>query len=359
MTMENIKLVNAMNVNKDKTEELIQELKNQGVIVGIEDLGSYIRKKGLVVKEHIGRKRNYIEISPKVFGVDVSQKGEEVKELFKEYMKMGKMSFIPDSYEKKLINLESSVRMTRRRESIGYDESFMTIEIYWDFVKYFEEKKREYFAIRDEIVSKWDMLIRRFKEVLLNSLDELNALDKEIIFNSIVSRVPSKEEYQRSFYMSLSVKAFPVVENLDMFDESIQKQIREGLNQETISTLYEIIGNALNDAFENVSRVLISIEKNGKLASKTLGSINKTADRLAKKNIFHNPKIDEIRRDILRVVSKSGNVEEVAELAENLLAKIYGYAKELGVESSITSISSCPLSEDELLWIYEILEPAS
>lgn len=52
--IENVKTVNSVGFNLEKTNELIEDLKSQGMIVGIEDLGSYLRTQGLIVKEHIG-----------------------------------------------------------------------------------------------------------------------------------------------------------------------------------------------------------------------------------------------------------------------------------------------------------------
>jgi hypothetical protein len=357
VNIENVKRINTTGFNSDKTNELIEDLKSQGMIVGIEDLGGYLRKQGLIVKEHIGRKRNYVEVSPKLFGVDVSQKGDDVKEFMKEHIKMGKLCFIPDSYEKKLSNLDASIRMARRRSCIGYEETFMPLEVYKQFTKEFEASKKEYFEIRDSIVASWDNLLLRFKQILKISLDELNTIDKESIFTTIVAKLPSKQDYADSFYMTLSAKAFPVTENLEMFDESIQDQIRDGLNQETITTLYEIIGNALNDAFENVSKILQTLRKNAKVANKTLGALKKSAERVGKKNIFHNPKIEEIRAEILNVLWSSKDKDMMWEKGENLLAIIYGYAKELGIEE-IIKFTDCPLSADELISIYVMLEPS-
>ncbi|MFF2531477.1 hypothetical protein ACFVS2_21455 [Brevibacillus sp. NPDC058079] len=358
VNIENVKTVNSTGFNMEKTNELIQDLKDQGLVVDIEDLAGYLRKQGLIVKEHIGRKRNYVEVSPKLFGIDVNQKGDDVKELMKEHIKMGKMSFIPDSYEKKLHNLEQATRMARRRACIGYEDSFMPIETYKTFNREFEERKTEYFKLRDEIVLQWDNLLSRFKEILKSSLEELNTIDKESTFATVVAKLPSKEEYKESFYMSLSAKAFPVTENLDMFEESIQDQIKNGLNQDTISTLYEIIGNTLNDAFENVSKILLSLQKNDKVSHKTIESLQKSAVRVAEKNIFHNPKIEEVRLEILEVLASSHEIDTMWEKAENLLATIYGYAKELHIENSIKMTDS-PLSSDELLAIYSMLETVS
>ncbi|WP_180954302.1 hypothetical protein [Bacillus sp. M6-12] len=370
------KEVNNLGFDVEKTEELVAGLQREGAVVGIEDLSSYIRKQGLIVSEHIGRRRNYVKVSPKLFGVDLTTKGTETNEFFKQHMKMGKITFLPEAYETELINIESTVRVQRKRNSIGYDNKFMTIDSYNAFMEMVNGKvekqiidgkevfvkipgkKEEYFATRDKIVANWDTIIARFKEIVWISLDELNALDKDKVFNTIMSRIPSKEEYANSFYMTIGAKAFPVTENLSMFDEDIQKQINEGLNQETVQTLYEIIGNTLNDAFENVCRVINTIKKNDKIAIRTLGSVKNTAKRIAQKNIFNNPKIDAIRDSILEMLNLSVNPEAMCEEAEAIASMIYGYAKELGIEDTI-NLKSSPLSEDELLELFEMIEGKS
>lgn len=358
LNMENVKTINNVKFNDKKTNELLENLKEGGQIVGLEDLAHYIRKQGLIVKEHIGRKRNYVEINPKVFGVDVNEKGDELKEFFKQHLQMGKLNFIPKEDEKKLVNIESSLRMQRRRACIGYDDSFMTLDSYEAFKKEFDEKKKEYFQVRDSILTRWDVLMNRFKEILWISLEQLNAIDKSSLFKTIMAKVPSKDDYKNSFYMELSLKAFPVTENLDMFRDDIKDQIQDGLNADTVGTLYEIIGNTLDDAFENVSKVLEGIGEHGKVANKTLGAVKKTAERIAQKNIFNNPKIDEIKTDILEMTRQGSDVDAIAEYGENILAEIYGYAHELGIDSCIKSLYKSPLSAEELEEVYERLASA-
>jgi hypothetical protein len=356
------KEVNNLGFDVAKTEELVAGLQHEDSVVGIEDLSSYIRKQGLIVEEHIGRKRNYVKVSPKLFGVDLTTKGTETNEFFKQHMQMGKIRFIPEQYETALINIESTVRVQRKRNSIGYDNKFMTIDSYNSFMELVEKKKKEYFETRDKIVEMWDVLIARFKEILYISLDELHAIDKDKVFNTIISRLPSKEDYANSFYMTVGAKAFPVTENLSMFSSDIQSQIKEGLNQETVQTLYEIIGNTLNDGFESVCRVIKSIKKEdnsiNKIAIKTMGSLKKASQRMAQKNIFNNPKIEKIRISVEELLNLSVNPEVMCEEAEAVASMIYGYAKELEIEDTI-NLKASPLSEDELLELFEMIEGQS
>lgn len=358
-TVTTFKEVNSLGFDMKKTEELLEGLKNDGLIVGIEDLSQYIRKQGVIVQESIGRKRNYITVSPKLFGVDLKTKGSETNEFFKQHMKMGQIRFLPDIYETKLVNLEVLVRQKRRTYALGYDDKFMTIETYKKFMELVETKKEEYLATRDEIVENWDSIISRFRTVLWSTLDELQSIEKEKVFNKVMNSLPSKEQYAESFYMDVNAKAFPVTENLEMFSEDIQEQIKDGLHQDTIETLYDIIGNTLDDGFDAVSRVIKSIKKEDnlikKIAHKTLGSLIEAGKRIGEKNIFNNPKVESIRISIVDLANLSINPEVMCEEAEAISAMIYGYARELGIENKINT-SASPLSEIELLDLFDMLE---
>lgn len=348
INIESVKTMNSVKFSEDKTNELIKGLKESGEIVGLEDLSNYIRRKGVIVKEHIGRKRLVFEMNPKFYGVNLSQKEESLRGFHQNHVKPGSILFIPKSVERELTNLESSIRMMRRRASIGYEDKFMPIDTYYEFKEEFEKRKVKYFEIRDKIVNNWDQLVRGF-EIELNSwLDEFNAEDREVLFRTIMSRVPTPQEYKNSFYMELTVKAFPVSENLDMFRDDIREQIEQGLKEETVATMYEIIGNTLSQAFDVTVNAIQNYKKNGSLAGKTKSGIKKASEQIAQKNIFANDVIDAIKSKLLELSRTSS----VVIVAEEILGAIYGYAKELGIEEQI-DISKCHLNQEDLLMYYE------
>lgn len=353
--VEKVKELNNIGFNKEKTLELIDGLKQDGVTVGIEDLGSYVRKQGLIVKVHIGRKRNNSKINPKVFGIDLTRKSEGLNRFFNEHMDAGEIKFLPQTDEKALRNIDSSIRQAKIKYSIAYDDSFMTLDLYKEFKEFFATKRDEYFAKRDAIVAKWEVIVESFKNDLLNSMKELNSVDQDRIYTSIVSKLPTKEEFKNSFYAEITATAFPVSENLDMFNEEIQREIREGLSDETIHTLYEAVGNTLNDAFQYVGNVINNAKKNDmdKIHHKTLIALKENAKRISQKNIFNNAKIEEIHTAIKELLKSSEDIDLVVEQAEIILAKTYCYALELGIANMI-ELKDSPLSEKELIELYEM-----
>lgn len=352
--VEQFKTTSNLSVNNEKTQELVEKLKRDCAVVATENVGDYLRKNGLVVQEHIGRRRNGIRIEADFFGVNVKLQEESRQEFLKEHINAGILHIIPESYEKKLQSIEGTVRNTRKKYAIGYDDKFLSLESYDAFAKLVEEKKAEYFAVRDEILNQWDAMVFSFTSRLREWVDQLKIEEREVVYRSIVSRIPTKEDYEKSFYMYLNVKAFPVMENLDMFPEQIQKQIKDGLNDDTIGMLYDVIGTTLNDAFNTVAvSVIKAVEKREKIHQKSITAIKNMAKRIGQKNIFHNDKIESLRKEIATLPALANDRDAIAEAAEIIMAKIYGYAKHLELD---VDISQSHMTKKELLEIYAMVE---
>lgn len=349
-------------LNQEMTNEMLKGLTGDHIEVGIENVGQFLQQNGVLVKVNIGRIRNYIEVNPKIFGVDVD-KSQELGEFFKEYIKNGSMTFIPNSDEKVLHNIEAKVRTKKDRMALGYNNEYMTLDIYKEFAQYVKEAEKEYLEKRDLIVSKWDDkidgmgniieegLITKFKKSLKKSLEEMNAVNGLHAFEQVISKLPSKEDYINSFYLKIKLSAFPIAQNLDLFDEEISEQIKNDCIQDSINSVNEILGNTLSDCFTVVNNLLVSYDKGGKIAHKTMAGLKEGAKRISQKNLFKSPMIESIAKDMISMSSLS-DADEIAEKSEVVLSKIYGYASEVNLISKL-DLNKSVLSEEELDIIYK------
>lgn len=331
--------------NKAKTDELVEEMKKKGHIVTLNDLSNMIRQSGLIIREKIRRKRSYIEVSPKMYGVNISQKQHDTQEFFKNHVKTGRISFIPDIYEKELTNVEGKARIARRRACIGYDEKYMTMADYEEFQKKFDVWTAEYYAIRDKIVAQWDTLIASFKKSLESSLKDLNSVDQEKLMETILSRIPTKDEYADSFEMRLQIEAFPVADNLAMFTPEIQSAMAETVNEEAVKAMYQMIGSNLDAIFSQCSRLIVSLRKDGKVNLRSVKMMSSIAKQIRKNNIIDNDKISELaeRADGLGKLTDMG---DIAVESDKLLLEAFAYAKELFITDSLSWLES-PYTEKE------------
>lgn len=331
-----------------KTEELLEGLKEEHI--SVENIDKYLQQQGVLVDVHVGRLRNKVDISPNMFGVD-TEKSEDLTTFFKDYVNTGKMCFIPMKYEKKFQSIETSLRSKKSTMSLGYDNKYMPIETYKEYKEYVELKKKEYFSLRDEILDLWDNLIDNFKFTVDISLREMNALNSNLLKKQIFSKIPSKDKYGSSFYIETSLKAFPIMNNLDLLDDSIEEELKESMKKDSIKSVYEILSNILSDAFESVNKVLTFYNKKGTLTDKQLKVLILLKPRIASKNILKNVLINEIIKD-LSEINLLVDDDDIAERCERVLARIYGFAAEIEVDMYL-DLSKSALSVDELTSIYD------
>lgn len=331
--------------NREKTQELIKSL---GGNIQIEDIDKYLQQRGVLVKVHIGRMRNYMEMNPKTFGINVKE-NNDLDTLFKDYVQNGKMSLIPKNVEKELINIEKKIRTERDKCALGYEREYMTIETYKKFVKFVEREKNKYFEKRDQICEDWDLYVARFKEKVEKGLETMNAIDRLSMYKQMVDKIPTKEQYYNSFYVELGTRIFPIAENVCLLDDDISEEIKKSTYNQSLSSVYEVIEDGLNSCFNLCNKVLKSYKNNEKIIHQTLKAVGDGVVRIRQRNLFKNELIDSISRD-LEKICKNPNDDEIFSIAEMSLAKIYGYAEEIGVK---IDLDNCELSPEILAVMYK------
>lgn len=319
--------------------------------VHVEDLNKILHQKGVIVKVHIGRMRGSIELSPKLMGIKMTP---SVSKFFRSYVQNGKLSFLDSQTLMEFERIENRVRMMATRMSIGYDNTFMPIETYKEFKAYLEEQRGYYFQKRDEILSRWEELKINFQNTLIEMLKDLQHANKEEvqkIFEGVMKRYPSKEAFRDSFYMKTSLRAFPIVENLTLFDEEISSEIKESAIKESLRLVREVIGVCLNDLFNAANQVHVALEQKSRLESRTKGSVKKTVSSVRRNNIFSHRKVEELASKLEELANTQDRYDGM-ELAEVVMAGSYGLAKELDLLEFI-DLKDTNVAEDDLEILYQ------
>lgn len=329
-------------------KKIAEQLKKDGIPLGVEDLNKYIRKKGLITRVHIGGKTCEFSIDPKIFGVDVEK--ENSGEFWKNYVRQSKISLLPREYISKIKAPMMRVRQRLIQKTIGYNNSFMLVDDFEDFKKYVDEQREEMMNIVRSVSGEWDRLVYEFSNTLDGFMAEINSTDADVK-QKIMDSIPSKETFIDSFYMRISVKTFPVAENLDIFDESVRKDIENEMMRDATRLYYDITGSALSKAFD----ALNSIDQKGigdKKGTRLLEKAKKTIDELSSRNTFNNVNLTEI----IKSANDALNVPELmlSESVEAVMARIYSYAVSTGTADAI-DLSGCQFDKETLLSISKVL----
>lgn len=328
-----------------KIKELLVGLEEN---VEIENIDQYFQEQGVVVNVHVGRIRGNIELTPKTLGINLASK--PVSDFFDNHVKNGSMSYIPLSLEKEMQKIENRIRMAKTRLSIGYYNSFMPTDTFKDFREQFMKAKEEYFSIRDYILDEWEQLKINFKKNLTLALSEMNPADQEKIFKAIMQKYPTKNEYASSFYMRLSIKAFPTMANISLLDEKLKEDVKESALQDNLKMVHEVLGICFNEIFQAANTVYKAYDKNRKLPNKTKGSLSNAIKSVKQKNLLKHPSVISLLNDMDTLYHTSD--AEGIEIAESILARSYGEAADLGLVNYIDT-RDCDLSQTDLEILYQ------
>lgn len=331
---------------KVKESEIKKIIGNEKVEV--ENMDLLLRNRGVLVKVHVGRIRADVRIPSEAFGV----KNEEAKKFLSEYVDNGNISFLPKKLSDRLLNIENKIRDAVKKRAIGWDGQFLSIQDYKLAKEDINRNKEIYLAIRDNIYNTWDEIVENYKNRLKEFLVQTNCNDEQI-YKSIILRIPNKEEYRNSFYVDVSLRAFPILENAKVFDIDLSKEIEESQKNEVLYCVKEITVNVLNIAFKNLNACLKGFYKNNRISGRTKTNLFKSSEEMKNKNVTNNNLIVEIASKIHEISLHKTLDEDIAENCEILMSKIFGFCKEINFLNGL-DLKKCELSELELSDIYNI-----
>lgn len=337
------------------TQEILK-----GSNVTIDKLAEFIAKSGVIVKPHIGRIRRKIQLPKELLGTVSSNEEQEDNEFYNEYITQGTLNLIPKSDEKKLLSIETSVRNQVGKLAIACDGTFMTSDVYAEeYLPYFNKKKVEFFNKRDEIVSKWEILIDIFKTKLEAYLDRRNITNKNQIISQVMRSIPTKKEFADSFYMEVKLTAFPVEDNIDMFSSTLANQVKQSITETKIEFVTEMVGTLLGETFNRINQMLNFYSEKGEIKNQQMKPLKTLRKDLIKNNILGLDLINDITNEFL-TLEKIGldDVDDVAEQAELIMVKTYGFMKDIGLDDYM-DMSNLAICEMDLARMYVSINPNS
>ena len=320
--------------------------------VNVENFSTYLQQTGVVVEPHVGRLRRRFALPKEVLGIKCKD-----NDFYADYVNGGSFSLLTKSDENSLSSIESAVRHAVKRYAIGFDGKYMPIEIYKDeYLPYFKGKQENYFKKRDEIAAKWDETVGMFKNKLEEFLEnnaELTDEEMQTVKANIYTSIPTKEQFVDSFYMNVSLSAFPVPANLSLLDESISDEIKDSIARNSVETLYEVLGNLMNDAFKSINGIISYYNEKGCISRKFKSVTNELVKRLQKNNILKHVLIDEIIQDV-KNLNEEDDEDDIVEKCELIMSKIYGFALETKTDNYI-DFSNSQLNVGAMYTIYTSL----
>lgn len=321
--------------------------------VKVQDLGLLFKEKGVIVMLTFrGGQRTYT-ISPKAFGVKREKLSEESKEFLDKHVKNGSVTFLSKDEWKKLQAIKAKTRKRLEELSIGevLGNNYLTIESFIEFEKYFNNSRKEYMEIRDNLVERYDEMVLRFREIVENSISDMEANAARAEYERIISKLPSKKEFAESFTAEMHCFGMPTLEDLDKVDERIRGKLSEQYRKIGESLVADTTVSIINEAIAALSSVIRSGENNGRFHPKVVDKINNSVKRMTENNIFGNPKLDSLKSRMQNLLNLDS--DSAVELSERLLVEAYNYSIELGLEEKV-ALEDCPFTREELVSMHQM-----
>ena len=333
-------------MNKNNVENLLKDTD-----VKIENIDTCLKEQGIIVTVSFGGGRNAYKISPKAFGVKEEELSEESQEFLEKHVRNGSVTFIPKDKYKKLRAIESRTKKKLTELSIGYNNSFMPINSFTEYAKYFNEAKKEYLQIGEELSTEYSKMLNRFKEIVEKSIEDLDAYAAEEEYNRIMQEIPTKEAFKNSFKAEMSISLFPTMKDMEGLDDEIQKHMKEQYEEMGKNLVGDTTVNIINEAFSSLISIFNSDKERGKLHHKIIEGLTNSTKRMAEKNILGNERLDKVRTEMQELLAV--DIDIAIEKAEVLLAELYVYAKGLKIQDKV-NLKNCPLTAKELETIYKL-----
>ena len=286
-------------VNDAKSQTLLKGLQTDpNVAVSIADFNAAIRQSGVEAKIQAGRKNLTFDFDLNDFGINSEL--YETKDFANEHFSSNTLRVLPEKYEKALKSAYDKARYSVKKRSYMGD-NFVSIDEVDALKEDFLNQKGIYFDTLSEIMDNWLDIISDFKSNLINMLREL-ALptgQRDLILERVFDNIPTGEEYEKSFYFDLKLKAFPVIEVVDGFDAGLSQELAESTEDDLLRAVYGSIAHSFNEIVDFCNRVIDGAKK-GLLNGRQRLSAEKLSKSLAVRNVFKNPEIEKINSEVER-----------------------------------------------------------
>lgn len=201
-------------------------------------LATQLSQEGYVYNVHIGRTRFTTKLRPEDVGLD--PENEAHKDFIKQYLSLGRKLLLSAETLRKLDRIDQQIRR-------AVDEKYSVPTVAGPFVPFknvelmkaeVEQLKDEYFAVRDEILDRYDEIkvetqasyrdfaVEVYRLINKNPYYFPTGEEVERFVQSAMSHFPSEKEVYSSFYVTLSVGVVETTEFLSN-QEARLRLIRE------------------------------------------------------------------------------------------------------------------------------------
>ncbi len=304
------------------------------IAVSVSDVAKTATENVVKAKCAVGRCSCVYGLPSKI-GFKADTLGEKEKTFFAGNVTGGKVAFLPPEVGKHLQRLEDKARNLVRNAAVC--EDYIPVASYEPLCNAFAEVKAQYLAERDNVLAMWDALVADYKDgvkALLASATGLTPSEEVALYSALVSALPTKEVYAKSFYMKLSITAFPAIDPPEGLDQSLAAAVADGAKNELYSFALQAIETLVGKAWAMLCSAAHGYIKEERVHTRTLTGLANASVELGVKNVFGNELVSKLKTK-LDVISREADEDVREEAVEDAILDVWEYAKDTGISLSM------------------------
>lgn len=362
----------------EQTQEIIQEVPNDSRNVTSDDL-AVLMTRGVLVTLYISRPRGMAQLEPEDLGLPPMTLEE--RRAFRKKVTLGSKNLLPDDWSDSLRRAEKNARRYLRQRAYQVPGGwFVPVTAYRDWKAMNAQAEAVFFALRDELLSRWDALqgqlrlefyvaavaAYRVASAMFPSVQEKGQdAFVENYMTRILAQVPTQAQLGKDFQYLVTLsyvdataasKDARAEQERDEAEREMLadlKRANEERQAETARTfLNEVIGQMNALVWEMSSEVLGSLEDKGKFdqgQTRTMTAFVKNATAL---NFYGDDDLAQIIAKVRQIVETPIEMRDPRTVTDALkaIATIAGFklreigrspknAREIGVPSNLTEVS--------------------
>lgn len=326
-------------------KKLLEGMAGEGIILNTPSVAKYMAERIILVNVSCSRKRGNVSLPPKMLGLSPEKWDEGSKAFYSAHVSMGKLQMVPKDLDNKLNQLETRVR----RCVAGYTidgASCMPISMYEEFKAEFEAIRKEYMETIEKVAGQWESIRTSFlngvkETVYARTKRTMLKPDRDRLINSIAMSIPTASEYRGCAKMNAQVRVMPTSATVEGLDDDIQGLVKKTWHDDIVASVVRSIEFSMGDLFSKCCKIAGGYAKSGHIDPRTVASLQRSADKVRKMNVFANPMLETLAKSLSEI--NGDNDDRVEEAVENALVDIWAYSKSTKIK---LDMSICPIDTD-------------
>ena len=333
-----------MSTSTVKMRTLLEGLSGKGIEIRVGSLARYTAENGVLVGISCGRTRGRFNLPPKLLGIRPEKWDKGAQSFYVDHISTGSLNMVPKELEARLNQLDTRARRVLYSHTLN--GSYMPLAEFEEFKSEFEEVREEYFRTIDLVVAQWDTIRANFlagveKVVETKGKRAMLKRDREKLLRELTSGIPTAQEYRARAKMEVTVRAFPSTGGTATgLAPDLQDLVDQTWKDDVTANIVRSIESNLGEIFSKACTIATDYGKTGKVNTRSLNTLVRSAARVKKMNVFANPMLEQLSKSLSTITND--DMDKAEWQVEEAIVDAWNYARATGIN---LDMSICPFDE--------------